>query len=106
MRTSAMKEMFHTALIEVFESGGRHLFPPDIVSAELIIEWYDVFRSFRRGANSRAMSEQVDDTDVKAVMRWGKVEASGGLRPGMDMAQYYAEPDRLVKNFLRFTRAL
>ena len=105
-RTAAMKKMFDTILIEVFEQGGRHLFPTDIDSAELIIESYDVFRSFRRGANSRAMSRQVPEADVNAVLRWVKIEASGGLRPGMSMAQYYADPALLIPNFLRFTQAM
>jgi hypothetical protein len=87
---------------------GEHptLFLADVKTRVDIEEKYDVFRSFRRGSDSRALVMNVSETDIDVVNRWTKKEASGTSRPGHTMKHHYADITIMLPNFRRYTMAM
>jgi hypothetical protein len=71
-----MNDWFVELLVELFESH-RSLFGIDIESSVDVSERYNVFRSFRRGSESRAVAKRVDEADRYVVNCWKKKEAAG-----------------------------
>ena len=81
--TSAeMNTMFLECLIGLFDENKSGRFGIDIHSAEDIANKYHVFRSFRRGSESRAVAMKVDEADRYVVNRWRKKEAAGHQKVG------------------------
>ena len=70
--TSEMNDLSQELLAEIFEED-RELFGIDIRSAADLSDKYNVFRSFRRGSESRAVSENVSEPDRYVVNRWRKL---------------------------------
>jgi hypothetical protein len=62
---------------------------------------HQVFRSFRRSSDTRAIEMNVSKTDIEIVNRWHAVEAAKGNRPNFPMHQHYAQ-----LAFLRYTGAM
>ena len=81
-------------------------FPPSISSLEDVEIYYDVFRSLRRGSDSRTSDEGVLATDVEIVNRWVKEKSSGSNRGVSSMRAYYADMGLITKPFLRYTQAM
>ena len=85
----------------------QKLFPKRIDSLGKIRELYHIFRSFRRGSDSRALSEDVSESDVDVVNRWAKKEKAKGKKIAhKNMMGYYAQLDILLNCFLRYTPAM
>lgn len=105
LRTSDMNEMLHDALGEVFD---RHptLFLADIKSRKDIEEKYHVYRSFRRGSDSRALAQEVNTPDIEVVNRWAAKEKAGPARPGRKMVHHYSDINLLLPCFLRYTSVM
>jgi hypothetical protein len=82
------------------------LFPSHIGSHGDIQTKYQVYRSFRRASDSRAISKEVALADIRVVNRWQKVEKAKGQRPSYDMTQHYAQIDLLIDCFLRYTKVM
>ena len=72
--TSEMSDLFLELLSEIYEDF-RDLFSVDILSSSELSDKYNVFRSFRRGSESRAVSEKVSEGDRYVVNRWRKRRA-------------------------------
>ena len=103
--TSEMNEIFISLLIEIYEESPK-LFPLDISEPNDLFNKYNVFRSFRRGSESRAMSMNVSEADRYCVNRWKKKEAAGGNKVPHNIDHLYVDVT-LVKNaFLRYTEAM
>ena len=62
------------------------LFPESIKDTDDIKEKYSVFRTFRRGSNTRAQEMGIDDRDVNLVNHWSVKEKAGARKPAMDNA--------------------
>ena len=103
LTSHAMDELFHEALCEVFDYNPA-LFLADIRCHQDIYEKYGVFRSFRRGSDSRAIDMEVKSIDIDVVNRWTKKEKAGTRRPGHQMRHHYADINLLLQPFLRYTR--
>jgi hypothetical protein len=71
-----------------------------------IDERYGIFRSFKRGAITRAQEAGVSDSDVNRVGQWRKVEVAKGRQAGGSMREHYTELVQLLDARLRFSRAL
>ena len=83
------------------------LFPPDIQSPGDIMESYHCFRSLRRASDTRALDMKVSQSDIDCVNRWGQDQRSThGLKLRLPMRQHYAQPELLVRPFLRYTGAM
>ena len=105
--TSAeMNTMFLDCLIELFDENKSGRFGIDIHAAEDIANKYHVFRSFRRGSESRAVAMKVDEADRYVVNRWRKKEAAGASRVNHSMGQHYVDITQVSPSFLRYTQAM
>ena len=106
MTSRQMNEMLHEGLTEVWRINPK-IFKDDILSGTDIEAKYDVFRSFRRGSDSRAMDQGVKQVDIDVVNRWKREERAGHRKPAFqNLSQYYADVTILLGPFLRYTRAM
>jgi len=101
LRISQLDARLHDLLGVLFEE--RIEFPSEIKSAEDIYERFSVYRSLRRGSNTRALNQDVLANDIDVVNRWKSVEAAKGSKPSRPMRQHYAEMSDLRAPFLRYT---
>ena len=101
-----MNETMHETMEELFVSR-PDLFPKKIRVLEDIQENFDVFRSLRRGSDTRATELKVDKLDIDVVNRWRSKEAAETRKPHhKSMSSYYAELEMLLDPFLRYTEAM
>ena len=102
----ALDDTLHRHLIKIFVER-KDLFPlAAIKDEEDIISRYAVFRSFRRGSNTRAKEIGVATPDVDTVNRWRTKENAGTNKPGARIDHMYADVNLLVGPFLRYTRSM
>jgi hypothetical protein len=71
-----------------------------------IDEVYGVFRSFKRGAITRAQEAGVDQSHVEFMGRWRKIEQAAGRKPGRSIREHYTELAQMLDARLRFSKAL
>jgi hypothetical protein len=71
-----------------------------------IDERYGIFRSFKRGAITRAQEAGVSESDVNRVGQWRRVEGARGRQVGGSMREHYTELVQMLDARLRFSRAL
>eukprot|EP00957_Ditylum_brightwellii_P105592 8050626-Ditylum_brightwellii.AAC.1 len=82
---------------------------PEEVGLDTDVSCYGIDRSFRRGSETQARIQAVDDVDIQAANRWRHVENTKGARPSFNMilglnepifyagsAQEYMEPRELA----------
>jgi hypothetical protein len=103
--TSEMNDLFQELLAEIFEED-RELFGIDIHAAADLPDKYNVFRSFRRGSESRAVSENVSEPDRYVVNRWRKKEKAGSGKVNHSIDQLYVDVSLAKDPFLRYTEAM
>ena len=100
-----LNQLFHEVLVDIRQSHSA-LFLTDVLSDEDVESLYNVFRSFRRGSDSQAISKGVSEIDIEVVNRWLKKEKAGGSRPHHSMKHHYADVNLLLDSFLRYTCAM
>lgn len=71
-----------------------------------IEEKYGIYRSFKRGAITRAQEAGVSQPDVEFMGRWRTVEQAAGRRPCRSIREHYTEISQLLRSRLRFGKAL
>ena len=98
-------QLFIGCLTEIFEDN-HVLFAIDIKRAEDVSEKYHVFRSFRRGSESRAVAMNVSSSDRYAVNRWRQKEQAGAGRVNHTIDQHYTDVVLAPDSFLRYTKAM
>jgi len=103
--SAIINDMLHELLIEIFENE-QNLFPANVPTKEIIRDKYQCFRSLRRGSDTRAIEQKVEDKDIDVVNRWRTIEEAKGKRPNRSMRHHYAQLDQLIEPFLRYTRAM
>ena len=101
---SHLDSVLHSYLIRLYNEGNE--FPEEIKCEEDIRERFAVFRSLRRGSDTRALNQNIAANDIDVVNRWKAVESAKGKRPGQVMRQHYAEFAQLKEPFLRYTFAM
>jgi len=80
---------------------------PDLISRDVVVtEVYNVYRSFRRGATTRAREAKVPKDVIELNNRWNKVERKSGGMPNMSMADLYTEIRQALATKLRFSKSL
>jgi hypothetical protein len=67
---------------------------------------YGIYRSFKRGAITRAQEAGVPQTEVELMGRWRKAEQAAGRKPGGSIREHYTELVQLVGARVRFSKAL
>jgi hypothetical protein len=94
------------ALMKVWEETPS-LFLSNVKGVNGIEVHFNVYRSFRRGSNSRAVKQCLDKLVTDTVNRWKVLERTGSSRPGnCSMSQHYAEANLLKKVRMRYTFAM
>ena len=63
-------------------------------------------RSFRRGSDSQAIAQGVDERDVDLNNRWHTFKNARGRHPCLKMQQHYAEARLILPALLRYSAAL
>ena len=80
---------------------------PEVVEFDVSIESsYNIHRSFRRGATTRAREAGVPKDAIEMNNRWRKVENKSGGMPRVPMAELYTEIRQALATCLRFSKAL
>ena len=80
---------------------------PDLIAPDVVVtEGYNVYRSFRRGATTRAREAKVPKDVIEVNNRWSKVERKSGGMPRMSMADLYTEIRQALATKLRFSKSL
>ena len=80
---------------------------PDLCAPDLEIEnKYKVFRSFRRGATTRAKEFKVGEDVINMNNRWRKVQNKSGTMPNLPMSDLYTEIQQALLTRLRFSKCL
>ena len=92
---------FHKVLGEI-QKEKSELLPPDVE----IAEHYNVYRSFRRGATTRAQEQKVPSSVIEMNNRWRKVQNNQGNLPRLPMNQLYLEITQIMKTKLLFSKSL
>jgi hypothetical protein len=103
--SQTMDDALHKVLEDLFVTN-RSLFPATIEDVEQVLERYQLFRSFWRSSDTRALDQRVAESDIDIVNRWAAVEKAKGRRPGQSMRNYYADITLLILPFLRYTWAM
>lgn len=80
---------------------------PNLVPSDIdIAEQYNVYRSFRRGATTRAQEQNVPISVIEMNNRWRKVQNNQGNLPRLPMTQLYLEISQVLKTKLLFSQSL
>ena len=103
--TAEMNEVFLDLLTEIHEDD-KDLFGVTIQSASDIHDHYNVFRSFRRGSETRATEMNVSEGDRCIVNRWRKEEKAGSSKIALPIDQSYVDVSLAKEPFLRYTAAM
>ena len=68
-------------------------------------ERFNVYRSFRRGATTRAKEQGIDEPTIEMNNRWRKWQNRGSM-PNLPMTQLYVEISQALASKLRFSLGL
>ena len=101
MESWRLNEELHSVLERL-----RDLSPTVIPSDIVIEESFNVRRSFRRGATTRAKEQGVNEATIELNNRWRKVQHSQGNVPRLPMSQLYTEISQALTSKLRFSYSL
>ena len=101
LSSSVLNKELHRALSNLQMSR------PDLIGRDVVVtEAYNVYRSFRRGATTRAREAKVPKDIIEINNRWSKVERKSGGMPRMSMADLYTEIKQALATKLRFSKSL
>jgi len=97
----AYQPLLHQLLLDIQEDR------PDLIPRGIdVVEEYAVGRSFRRGSNTQAINQKVDERDIDLNNRWRRFEAARGRQPRLQMQQHYADVMQMLPALLRYSAAL
>ena len=101
VNSSALNKELHKRLSNLQSSR------PDLVAQDIVVtEVYNVYRSFRRGATTRAREAKVPKDIIETNNRWSKIERKSGGMPRLSMAELYTEIRQALATKLRFSKSL
>jgi hypothetical protein len=104
--TSAdMNKAFLELLSEIYEENPK-LFGLDVIGVGDLSEKLNVFRSFRRGSESRAVAMKVSEADRYGVNRWKKKEKAGMGKVSHNIDQHFVDITMVEESFIRYTTAM
>jgi hypothetical protein len=91
----------HSMLLKLQQIGEVNI--PSSINIE---ERFNVYRSFRRGATTRAKEQGVDESTIEMNNRWRKWQNKQGSLPNLPMSQLYVELSQALTSKLRFSSSL
>ena len=94
-----MEEVFQPVLEGMIREGGNRKWWPNLS----VQDYCKCYRSFRRGATSTAMNNDVEEAVIVLVNRWREYERNKGKQPGFKMMHHYASGSATLKKQLSFS---
>ena len=80
---------------------------PDLIAQDIIaIKAYNVYRSFRHRATTRAREAKVPKDIIETNNHWSKIDRKSGRMPRMSMAELYTETRQALATKLCFSKSL
>ncbi len=80
---------------------------PELISGDIQVkDIYNIHRSFRRGATSRATAAGVKESDINFNNRWGNAQRIRGRNIKFKMSELYVDLKLAVQTYLRFSSSL
>jgi hypothetical protein len=98
---SRVNGWFHDELVRV-QNTHSGLIQPEID----VTETYNIYRSLRRGATSRASELNYTETLINLNNRWRSTQTNKGKGGLQKMSQLYVEISLVLKNLLAFSASL
>ncbi len=81
--------------------------PKKLIGKDVDVEnSYNIYRSMRRGATSRATAVGLGEVDINMNNRWRKFEMARGSRPNLKMHELYTDIKLAIESHLRFSYSL
>jgi hypothetical protein len=96
-----MNNLFHDELLKVQEAHPELLLPEVEVA-----ETYNLFRSLRRGATSRASALNYSETLINLNNRWRQTQTNKGKGGLKKMSQLYVDIGLVLEASLKFSASL
>jgi hypothetical protein len=84
----------------------KEMNPGLIPEGVVIDERFKLYRSFRRGATTRAKAEEVPEPIIEMNNRWRKFQNKQGSLPNLPMSQLYTDIRQSFKLKLRFSQSI
>ena len=81
-------------------------FPELVDPGVQVTERFYIYRSFRRGSNTRAREMKVDSEVVDLNNRWRKVQMKSGGKPRVTMAALYLELTQVLGSQTEYSKAM
>jgi hypothetical protein len=98
---SYMNELFHEELMKVQETH------PELISKDVnVADMYNIYRSLRRGATSRATALNYSETLINLHNRWRTTQSNQGTGGIKKMSQLYVEVSLVLDSLLQFSKSL
>ena len=80
---------------------------PGILPVDIDVDKkFNTYRSFRRGATTRAKEQGVSEATIVMNNRWRAVQGKQGSLPNLPMTQLYVEISQALTSKLRFSKSL
>jgi hypothetical protein len=98
---SYMNRLFHSELLKIQESHSDKI-PPDVEVGEV----YNIYRSLRRGATTRATELNYSETVINLNNRWRTTQSNQGKGGIKKMSQLYVELSLVMDSLLQFSASL
>jgi hypothetical protein len=87
------------AMLSKVQSLDNNLIPLNVK----VEERFNIYRSFRRGATTRAKEQGIDEATIEMNNRWRKWQNKQGSMPNLPMTQLYVEISQALGSKLRFS---
>jgi hypothetical protein len=88
-------------VLERVQSLSNDVLPLDVE----VWEHFNIHRSFRQGATTRAKQKNVPEATIELNNRWRKVQNRGGGLPNLPMSQLYIEISQALSSKLHFSHS-
>ena len=80
---------------------------PNLIPSDVDVDKrFNTYRSFRRGATTRAKEQGVSEPTISMNNRWRAIEGNQGGLPNLPMTQLYVEISQALTSKLRFSKSL
>jgi hypothetical protein len=98
---SVLNGWFHDKMLKIQEAH------PELISSDLdVVESYNLYRSLRRGATSRATALNYSETVINLNNRWRTTQSNKGKGGLTKMSQLYVEISLVLEGLLEFSASL
>lgn len=96
-----VNDLFHEEIIKIQEMR------PELIAGDVLVaDIYNIYRSLRRGATSRATELNYSETLINLNNRWRTTQSNKGTGGIKKMSQLYVEMALVMESLLQFSKSL